>query len=73
MKFLFSSLSLLIFNKECDYEKKSYPVTSINKTTQVQPVNSKIVQDSLMTISYTAQTRGTYKSVTVSQLSAHQK
>lgn len=67
MKFLFSFLSLLMLNKECDYEKKSYPVASINKTTQVQPVNSKIVQDSLMTISYTAQTRGTYKSITVSQ------
>ena len=67
MKFLFSFLSFLIFNKEYDSTRKSYPVTSIDKTTQLQPVSSKIVQDSIMTISYTAQTRGTYKNVTVSQ------
>lgn len=67
MKFLFSLLSLLLLNKECESSKTALAKDSKPTETVATSSASKLMQDENMTISYTAQTRGTYKNVSISK------
>ena len=67
MKLVFSLLSLLLINKECNSSKTPVLENENTPTTQTQNLEAEKLQDQNMIISYSAFTRGTNKKITVSK------
>lgn len=65
MKILFSLLSLLLVNKECD--SNTDKSTDANQTEAVQRVASNTIEKGVETINYTVFSRGMYKNISVSE------
>ena len=64
MKFLFSIIALVLFNKECDSAETSQLSNESNSAAVVEKL-----QDDNLSITYTKQTRGFYEAITVSKSS----